>query len=112
MSRGSPDASPRTPGHDRQFPGMLLSPILPFGSGLAIGSRDLPPISPRCARDITLHLMAQRGSPVLYAAVVAGWVWMTAWQAAQTTRVLRRLVAMSAAHGGWPDPGSPRLASL
>src|SRR5664279_1508005 len=37
---------------------------------------------------------------------------MTSWQAAQTTRVLRRLVAMSAAHAGWPDPGSPRLASL
>ena len=43
---------------------------------------------------------------MIYAAVVTGWVWMTSWQAAQTTRVLRRLVAMSAAHGGWPDPGS------
>ena len=44
--------------------------MLPFGSGLAIGSRDLPPISPRCARDITLHLMAQSGSPVLIMSAV------------------------------------------
>src|SRR5690349_1036009 len=28
---------------------MLLSPMLPFGAGLAIRSRDTPPISPRCA---------------------------------------------------------------
>src|SRR5664279_5092044 len=37
---------------------------------------------------------------------------MVSWQAAQTMRVLRRLVAMSTAHGGWPGPGCPRLASL
>ena len=41
------------------FPGMLLFPMLPFGAGLAIRSRDIPPISPRCAGDITLRLMAQ-----------------------------------------------------
>jgi hypothetical protein len=52
-----------------------------------------------------------RGSPVIYAAVVTGWVWMTSWQAAQTTRVLRRLVAMSAAHGVGLTR-FPRLASL
>jgi hypothetical protein len=42
---------------------------------------------------------------VTYAAVVMGWAWMTSWQAAQTTRVLRRLVAMSVAHAGlaWLD---------
>ena len=33
--------------------------MLPFDSGLAIGSRDSPPISPRCARDTTLRFMAQ-----------------------------------------------------
>ena len=48
-----------------------------------------------------------RGSPVTYAAFVTGWAWMTSWQAAQTTRVLRRLVAMSAAHAGWPGPAVP-----
>ena len=35
------DASPHTPGHDRQFPGMLISPLLSFDSGLAIGSREI-----------------------------------------------------------------------
>ena len=35
--------------------------MLPFGAGLAIRSRDIPPISPRCAGDITLRLMAQHG---------------------------------------------------
>src|SRR5664280_1135257 len=53
-----------------------------------------------------------RGSPVTYAAFVTGLAWMTSWQAAQTTRVLRRLVAMNVAHAGWPDPACPRLASL
>ena len=41
-----------------------------------------------------------RGSPVTYAAFMTGWAWMTSWQEAQTTRVLRRLVAMSAVHAG------------
>jgi integrase len=54
-----------------------------------------------------------RSSPVTYAAVAAGcpW-WMTSWQGWQTTRVLRRFFAMSAAQAGWPGPGVPRLASL
>jgi integrase len=54
-----------------------------------------------------------RGSPVTYAAVAAGcpW-WMTSWQGWQTTRVLRRFLAMSAAQMGWSGPGVPRLASL
>ena len=30
----------------------------------------------------------------------------------QTTRVLRRILAMSAAHAGWPGPAFPRLASF
>jgi integrase len=38
--------------------------------------------------------------------------WMTSWQGWQTTRVLRRFLAMSAAQAGWPGPGVPRLASL
>src|SRR5262250_2865726 len=37
---------------------------------------------------------------------------MTSWQAAQTTRVLRRILAMTVAHLGWSGPGLPRLASL
>ena len=37
---------------------------------------------------------------------------MASWQVAQTIRVLRRILAMSAAHAGWPGPASPRLASL
>jgi hypothetical protein len=50
---------------------------------------------------------------VTYAAVAAGcpW-WMTSWQGWQTTRVLRRFLAMSAAQMGWSGPGVPRLASL
>ena len=37
---------------------------------------------------------------------------MTSWQAAQTTRVLRRLVAMSVAHAGWPGPAGPEAGEL
>src|SRR5659263_175439 len=41
ISRGSRGASSLTPEPDRRFPGMLLSPS-PFGSGSAIGPRNLP----------------------------------------------------------------------
>lgn len=51
-----------------------------------------------------------RGSPAIYAAFAAACPWMTSWQERQTTRVLRRLLAMSAAQAGWSVPGSPRLA--
>src|ERR1022692_2221584 len=57
-----------TPGHDRRFSGMLFFPSL-FSSRSAIRSRDLPPISPRCARDTNLRLVAQHGiDPVLHPA--------------------------------------------
>ena len=32
---------------------------------------------------------------------------MCSWHPAQTTSVLRRMRAMSAAHAGWPGPGFP-----
>src|SRR6266511_3215390 len=38
--------------------------------------------------------------------------WMVSWQVVQTTRVLRRFLAMSAAHSGFGVPGLPRWASL
>jgi hypothetical protein len=47
-----------------------------------------------------------------YAACVTGFAWMTSWQGWQTTSVLRRLLAMRAAHAGWPGPGVPSRASL
>ena len=78
-----------TPGHDHRFSGMLFFPSL-FRSRSAIRSRDLPPISPRCARDQTcaswrstmlipfatrpgaahvLAFHARRGSPLLLLAL-------------------------------------------
>ena len=57
-----------THGHDHRFSGMLFFPSL-FSSRSAIRSRDLPPISPRYARDTNLRLVAQhRVDPVRYAA--------------------------------------------
>ena len=47
-----------THGHDHRFSGMLFFPSL-FSSRSAIRSRDLPPISPRYARDTNLRLVAQ-----------------------------------------------------
>ena len=47
------------------------------------------------------------GFPAIYAACATGFAWIQSWHAAQTTRVLRRVFAMSAAHAGWPGPGSP-----
>ena len=46
-----------------------------------------------------------RGSPVIYAVFATGvpW-WMMSWQGRQTMRVLRRILAMRVAHGGWPGP--------
>jgi len=49
ISRGSRNAPPRTPGHGRHFPGMLLSPS-PFGSRSAIRPRNLPSSSSRLGR--------------------------------------------------------------
>jgi hypothetical protein len=37
---------------------------------------------------------------------------MVSWQGWQTTRVLRRILAMSAAHGGWSAPSWSSWASL
>jgi hypothetical protein len=39
-------------------------------------------------------------------------LWIVSWQAAQTTRVLRRFFAMSSAQGDRGVPGLPRWASL
>ena len=45
--------------------------------------------------------------------VAVGWrAWMVSWQAWQTTRVLRRRLAMSATHAGCGRPGLLRSASL
>lgn len=53
-----------------------------------------------------------RGSPVIYAVWAVGCpLWIASWQGWQTTRVLRRVLNMSAAHAGWPMCVS-RLASL
>jgi len=46
------------------------------------------------------------GSPAIYAACAAGFAWIWSWQAAQTMSVLRRILAMRAAHAGCPGPGS------
>ncbi len=52
------------------------------------------------------------GFPAIYAACVTGVAWMCSWQASQTMSVLRRILAMSAAHAGCPGPGFPSWASL
>ena len=62
----------------------------------------LPP-NPAC-------LFRAPGSPAIYAACATGFAWMYSWHAAQTMRVLRRILAMSAAHAGWPGPGTAELA--
>src|SRR6266496_4894083 len=46
-----------------------------------------------------------RGSPVTYAVAWAGCPWMASWQARQTMRVLRRILAIFAAQAGCPGPG-------
>jgi hypothetical protein len=54
-----------------------------------------------------------RGSPVIYAAVaVGGRLWMLSWQEWQTTRVLRRFLAMTVFHVGWSAPAGSSWASL
>ena len=50
------------------------------------------------------------GSPVVYAAFATGFTWMWSWQSAQTVSVLRFILAMRAAHAGWPGPGLPSRA--
>ncbi len=67
--------------------------MLPFGAGLAIRSRDIPPISPRCAGDITLRLMAQGRS--------------NTWRRSIPTCGASARLAPHPAHG----PGSCRLRS-
>ena len=61
ISRGSHDASPLTPGLDRRFAGMRLS-LSPFGSGLAIRPKNLPPSSSRLSRG---YNRAPRGASFL-----------------------------------------------
>jgi hypothetical protein len=58
-----------------------------------------------------VHRFDAPGSPAIYAACVTGLAWMCSWHAAQTMRVLRRILAMSAAHAGWPGPVVPRCLS-
>ena len=36
-----------------------------------------------------------------------GFAWIQSWHGAQTMSVLRRILAMRAAHAGWPGPGFP-----
>jgi hypothetical protein len=45
--------------------------------------------------------------PAIYAACATGFAWIQSWHGAQTMSVLRRILAMSEAHAGWPDPGLP-----
>src|SRR5205823_9303402 len=42
-----------------------------------------------------------------YAACATGFAWIQSWHGAQTMSVLRRILAMSAAHAGWSGPGFP-----
>ncbi len=58
---GESSAPPRTPGHDRCFPGMLWFPS-PFGSRSAIGPRNLPPSSSQLSWGYT---KAPRGASLL-----------------------------------------------
>ena len=59
--RGSRNAPPLTPGHDRCFPGMLWSPS-PFGSRSAIRPRNLPSSSSQLRWGYT---KAPRGAAVM-----------------------------------------------
>src|ERR1035437_1112822 len=52
------------------------------------------------------------GFPAIYAACATGLAWTCSWQAVQTMSVLRRILAMRAAHAGWPGPGSPSALRL
>ena len=58
-----------------------------------------------------VHRFGAPGSPAIYAACATGFAWIQSWQVPQTMSVLRRILAMRAAHAGWPGPGLPRLAS-
>ena len=52
------------------------------------------------------------GFPAIYAACATGLAWTCSWQEAQTMSVLRRILAMRAAHAGWPGPGFPSSLRL
>jgi hypothetical protein len=58
-----------------------------------------------------VHRFNAPGSPAIYAACAIGLAWIQSWQGAQTMRVLRRILAMRAAHAGWPGPGLPSCLS-
>jgi hypothetical protein len=52
------------------------------------------------------------GFPAIYVACATGFAWIRSWHGAQTVSVLRRFLAMMAAHAGWSGPGFPSSLSL
>ena len=62
ISRGSPGAPPRTPGHGRRFPGMLFSPLTFRITGQPSDPRTPPPVPARYAGDTAVRLVAHAGS--------------------------------------------------
>src|SRR2546421_10046081 len=61
ISRGSPGAPPRTPGHGRRFPGMLFSPLTFRITGQPSDPRTPPPVPARYAGDTAVRLVAHAG---------------------------------------------------
>src|SRR6266852_2324122 len=61
MSRGSPGAPPRTPGHGHRFSAMLFSLNVLSDSGKASDPEISPLISARCAGDTAVRRMAHPG---------------------------------------------------
>src|SRR6185312_14179152 len=62
ISRGSPGAPPRTPGHGRRFPGMLISPLTFRITGQPSDPKTPPPVPARYAGDTAVRLVAHAGS--------------------------------------------------
>ena len=90
--------------------GAQVEPGKPHGEVLAMKRQALFRAAPLRT---TRAPFGARSSPVIYAVFAAAVSpsWITSWQGWQTTRVLRRFLSMSAAHGGWPVCVS-RLARL
>jgi hypothetical protein len=61
ISRGSPGAPPRTPGHGHRFPGLLFSPLTFRITGQPSDPKTPPPVPARYAGDTAVRLVAHAG---------------------------------------------------
>jgi hypothetical protein len=61
ISRGSPGAPPRTPGHGHRFPGLLFSPLTFRITGQPSDPKTPPPVPARYAGDTAVRLVAHPG---------------------------------------------------